>query len=229
MRLAWEQQRDPEWEHALSNGLRSDTIGHPLLAFREVGSTNDLAKEFAEHHAPDGLVVTARNQTGGRGRRGRTWVSFPEKAAYLSAVIRPPWKAGDARWLGVLGAVSVADTVEMLGVKRVAIKWPNDVLIEGRKIAGILVEPRVGEGLLDFAVIGIGVNVRQVDPDWPEKLRGIATSCVMEGSDASVAAVIQLLIARLDHWYARLRADDRDDLMARWLAWSGTDQMPVLD
>ncbi len=229
MKVEWEEQHDRDWGRALSHGLGSEMIGYPILAFREVGSTNDLAKEFAEHRAPDGLVVTARNQTGGRGRRGRKWVSFPDKAAYLSVVLRPSWKAGDASWLGVLGAVSVADAVETLGVQHVAIKWPNDILIEGRKIAGILVEPRVGEGRLDFAVIGIGINVRQSDADWPEELRGIATSCLTAGADVSVADAIRTLIARMDYWYARLRADDREEMMSRWLAWGGTDQLPVLD
>ncbi|MBW7909350.1 MAG: biotin--[acetyl-CoA-carboxylase] ligase [Kiritimatiellae bacterium] len=225
-----DKQRLPNWAFALRAGLETESIGQPVLAFDEVGSTNDVAKQMALQNAPDGLAVVARNQTGGRGRRGRTWASFPGQAVYLSVLLRPPaWPPGEVSWLGVLGGVAAANALHELGVKNLRIKWPNDVLIEGRKIGGILVEPRLGEGALAFAVLGIGINVQQEHSSWPADLQAIATSCAIEGVAVSCDEVIRATLLWIDRWYSRLLKGERQTLMDDWSRWGGTDQMPVLD
>ncbi len=224
-----ERMRDAGWEKDLAYRLETDRIGRPLLAFQEVGSTNDVAKQLALHHAPDGLVVVARNQTGGRGRRGRAWVSFPRQAVYLSLVLRPEWAAGDVGWLGVLGGVAAADALHEIGVPRIRIKWPNDILVGERKIAGVLVEPRVGEGRLDFAVLGIGLNVAQRSDEWPPELAAIATSCAAEGVTVTCDEVIRHTLRWVDTWYGALLSGGQQALLDEWSRWSGSDQMPVLD
>lgn len=229
MHTTWEELRDRQWELELTRNVQTETIGHPIIAFREVGSTNDVAKRFAEERAPDGLVVIARNQTVGRGRRERKWISFPDRAVYLSAILRPPLTSEQASWLGVLGAVSVADALGALGLSNAQIKWPNDIMVNGRKIAGILVEPRMGEERLEFAVVGVGVNIAQQHSDWPEDLRDIATSCLIERLEVSIERAIQTILERMDYWYARLQARAIEDIMAKWRAWGGTDRLPALD
>jgi BirA family biotin operon repressor/biotin-[acetyl-CoA-carboxylase] ligase len=224
-----ERERDIAWERALSEGLDTAIVGRPLLAFNEVGSTNDVAKEMAERHAPDGLAILARHQWGGRGRRGRNWFSFPGGAVCLSIVLRPRWEADRAALLGVLGAVAAADALDALGIREISIKWPNDILASGRKIAGVLVEPRIGEGRLSFAVIGIGLNVRQTEADWPEELRPIATSCAMQGVAASVDDAARELMRRVDAWYLQLLDGKLDAIMNPWTRWTGSDRLPILD
>ncbi len=218
-----------EWERALTEQLDTQTVGRPLLAFNEIVSTNDVAKQMAENRGPDGLAIIARNQTGGRGRRGRDWVSFPGRAVCLSIVVRPPWKADNTSILGVLGGVAAADALASAGVPGLSIKWPNDVLASGRKIAGVLVEPRLGEGMLTFAVIGVGINVAQTESDWPDSLRTIATSCAMEGRSVAPDEVALLLLSRLDEWYLRLRDGGHAMMMEAWARWTGSDRLPVLD
>lgn len=217
------------WEERLRAGLQTEIVGHPILAYERVDSTNDVVKEMALHGAPDGLCVLASSQNSGRGRRGRTWHSVPGKAVYLSILLRPPWKAGEVTWLGVLGGVAAAESVDACGVTDLLIKWPNDVLARGLKIGGVLVEPRLGEDDLAFAVMGIGINVRQEDADWPPELRPVATSCAAMGADVACEEVAIRLIQRLDDWYRRLLQGEREPLLESWSRWSGSARLPVLD
>jgi BirA family biotin operon repressor/biotin-[acetyl-CoA-carboxylase] ligase len=220
---------DREWARDLSKIYRSEVVGHPLLAYDETASTNDVVKKLAEQGAPEGLVVVSRAQTRGRGRRGRTWVTFAGKAVYLSALIRPGWPALEAGWLGILGGLAAADAIKRLGVEDVTIKWPNDVLVNGAKIGGVLVEPRVSDERLEFAVIGIGINVTQQAKDWPPELAAIATSCRMEGVDVTCDRVIAELIERLDAWYQRMNQEGRDTALKDWSSWSDQASLPTLE
>lgn len=222
-------ERCTDIEERLKEGLSTATVGHPLLVCRSVASTNDVAKDLALKGAPDGLTVLSIDQTAGRGRRGRTWVSFGEKAVYMSVVLKPEWPAADVTWLGVLGGVAVAGALHELGVRNLSIKWPNDVLVGSRKIAGVLVEPRLGEEDLAFAILGMGVNVGQQSADWPEDLRTIATSCREQGIDVTWDDVIRALVRSVDAWYAKSGDESRKDLLDAWSAWSGSSALPVLD
>ena len=227
MSTDWE--RLPEWESRLRAGLNTEVVGHPLVAYGAVSSTNDVLKELALKGAPDGLTVVATHQTNGRGRRGRTWVSCPGQAVYLSVLLRPEWPGADVTWLGVLGGVAAAEAASVLGVKELLIKWPNDVLARGRKLGGVLVEPRLGDEHIDFAVLGIGFNVQQQPEDWPGELRDTATSCLAEGVEVASDLVVRTLLEQLDRWYHPAGKDHRTELLSAWSRWSGTDRMPQLD
>ncbi len=137
-------------------------------------STNRLAREWAREGAKNGAFVVAAAQTGGRGRRGRAWESAPGLGLWLSAILRP--EAPEAKWplLAYAAALSVADAIMALTGKEPFIKWPNDILIDGRKVCGILLE-RDG----DAVIIGIGINVMHQPDDFPQVLRGTATSLAM--------------------------------------------------
>ena len=197
-------------------------IGHRILSFDEVASTNDVAKAEAERGAEEGLVVVAASQTKGRGRRGRGWVSRPGLGLYFSVVLRP--QTPDAESVAILGGVATAEAMAGFGLQGVTIKWPNDVLVAGRKIAGVLVEPRMGKDRVEFAILGIGVNVRHAANDWPPELKDIATSLLGEGFELQPDAVLAAVLESLDRHYA-----NPGSLLEAWSRWSGSGRPPVID
>src|SRR5438270_4397628 len=140
----------------------ASTLGLPRLHLRRTDSTNSRAREMASAGAPHGTLVTAAEQTAGRGRQGRTWSAAAGRALLCSLVVRDP-----PRLLPLATGVAVAETVG----DRAVLKWPNDVLLDGRKVGGILVEGRPQEG---WAVIGIGLNVALREDDFPPELRETA-------------------------------------------------------
>ncbi len=198
-------------------------IGLPRVHHRLTDSTNERAKALAAAGAPHGTVVTAAEQTAGRGRQGRAWVAAPGDAVLFSAVVRDlqPRHA----LLPLMAALAVCEAAEELAGVRCAIKWPNDVWIDGRKLSGILVEGRPQAG---WAVVGIGLNVHT--RSFPHELEEIATSLALAGSDAPPdveSAVIPLLAARLGQWAAAGEEEviaawrPRDALHGSEIAWEG--------
>ena len=132
---------------------------YTLIALDEAGSTNDEAKARAETGAPEGRVVWARQQRAGRGRRGRTWISPPGNL-YLSVILRPSCEARSIAQLSFVAALAVHDLVDGLLPGMARCKWPNDILVDGGKVAGVLLESALGlEGRVDWVVLGIGVNL----------------------------------------------------------------------
>ena len=170
----------------MSLGTPRLPLGTPRLHYREIGSTNDRARELAVAGAPHGMLVTAREQSGGRGRQGRTWVATPGRALLCSLVIRDP-----PRLLPLAAGVAVAE----LAGERALVKWPNDVLLDRRKVAGILVEGRPQEG---WAVVGIGVNVALREQDFPLELRDRAGTLGL--SPDQIESTLGRLTALLDRW-----------------------------
>ncbi len=206
----------------------SSRIGHPLVHLAEATSTNDVVKERALAGAAEGLVVVADRQTCGRGRRGRTWISAPGQGLYFSALLRPGWPAADAPWLGVLAGLAAWQAVRDLGVTQATMKWPNDVLVEGRKLGGVLVEPRIAAGRVEFAVLGIGINVAQTDADWPVDLRATAASLRQLGLSAEVPAVRDALCASLTALYRQTADGVVQALDATWRVATGGQPLPTL-
>jgi BirA family biotin operon repressor/biotin-[acetyl-CoA-carboxylase] ligase len=147
-------------------------FGHPHLHIRRTDSTNDRSKELAIAGAPGGLVVTAEEQTAGRGRRGNEWFAPPGSCLLYSALLRP-FAADRPTLLPLAVPVAVCEAAEAVAPVRCQLKWPNDVWIEERKVAGILVEARPDEG---WAVIGVGLNVAIPQDDFPDELRETAIS-----------------------------------------------------
>ncbi len=182
--------------------LEGCPLGRPLHLFGRIESTNDACKRLAEDGAPEGTTVLAWEQTRGRGRLERGWHSPPGAGLYLSVLLRPDGGPESAAELPGLAARATADALAAAGVPEPRVVPPNDVLTGGRKIAGVLVEPRVGAHRIDFAVVGIGVNLRQTPEDWARvELRRPATSCSMEGvswtAEAAAASILRALAAGL--------------------------------
>ena len=187
------------------------------LVFREtVGSTNDDAKGLARGGAEEGTIVWALTQTAGRGRRGRAWAS-PLGNLYVSLVMRPEGPPDRAAQLGFAAALAVAETLEELapGLAHALCKWPNDVLIAGCKIAGILLESEMGEGAgLAFVVIGIGINLASA----PRESEFPATSLAGEGGPPPASqTALEALARHFDAWARRWREDGFATLRAAWL------------
>lgn len=177
-----------------------DNGGRPVRWLRVTDSTNRVAREWAERGAPDGSLVWASRQTAGRGRLGgRVWESPADLGLYATWVARPRRLApADTALLAGAAARVVLETLEAAGVPGLSLKPPNDVFAGGRKIAGILVEPRLSDdgARVEFLLAGIGVNVRQREEDFPEALRARATSCLLCGTDATVEEVLRALAVR---------------------------------
>jgi BirA family transcriptional regulator, biotin operon repressor / biotin---[acetyl-CoA-carboxylase] ligase len=177
-------------------------IGTPRVHHRVADSTNERAKQLAVRRAPHGTLVTAGEQTAGRGRQGRSWLAPAGGAVLMSLVMREL----DERFplLPLAAAVAVSEACESLAPVRCEIKWPNDVWIDRRKVAGILVEGRPGEG---WAVLGIGLNVRSA----PAAL-GDAAAAI--GAGVSVESALDAVLDALAHWLGR----GVDQVLEAWRA-----------
>ena len=200
-------------------------IGWPRAHHRRIDSTNSRAKQLAAAGAPWGTLVTADEQTAGRGRQGRAWLAPPGRALLMSVLVPQPEPGAAPPALGA--AVAVCEAIESSAPVECEIKWPNDVWIRGRKAAGILIEGRPDDG---WAVIGIGVNVAIRDEDFPPELRGRATSLHTAAAGRGAPRVDEVLaatVAALERWLWAPAADvaaawqRRDALLGREVAWAG--------
>ena len=164
--------------------LATRDFGRPLLHYPSVTSTNDVARAAAEGGAPSGTVVVADQQTAGRGRLARVWFSPPGQGLWTTVLVRPgAGRPGLLTWLTPLAGVAAALTIRKRCGVPVMLKWPNDLMVGGRKLGGILAESRMEPGpTCRYAIIGLGLNVRQSAADFPAELAGRATSLAMEGA-----------------------------------------------
>jgi BirA family biotin operon repressor/biotin-[acetyl-CoA-carboxylase] ligase len=179
----------------------------------ECGSTNDLAKQMAGDGAPEGTLVQALRQTAGRGRRGRAWSSEPGNLA-CSLILRPGLLAGQAALTSFVAAIAVGEAVSALVPGKVTLKWPNDVLVDGAKISGILLESEAGRGgLVDWLVLGVGINVWH----FPEDALYPATSLLAAGADVTVEQVLTAYAGAFQSWYQRFRTQGFAPIRAAWL------------
>ncbi|MBN9515678.1 MAG: biotin--[acetyl-CoA-carboxylase] ligase [Alphaproteobacteria bacterium] len=186
--------------------------GWTLVALESVGSTNDEAARLADGGAPEGTVVWAREQHGGRGRRGRSWASPPGNL-YSSTILRPECPAARAAELGFVAALAVGDLVPTSRDTR--LKWPNDVLVDGGKIAGILLESAIAEdGRVEHVVAGIGVNVAFAPQLAEMRYPGSALGGTVE---AALEGLARALATRLAQW----RRDGFEVIREAWLAQAG--------
>jgi BirA family biotin operon repressor/biotin-[acetyl-CoA-carboxylase] ligase len=159
--------------------LKTKVIGRKIYSYKSIQSTNIAANQLAVSGASEGTLVVAEHQTKGRGRLGRSWHSPVNVGLYCSIVLRPKIHPTLAPGISLIAAVAVADTIAACGNLDVKIKWPNDVLISGRKTAGILTDLSAELDRVNFVVVGIGINVNQKKADFPEELKKSATSIRM--------------------------------------------------
>ena len=188
-----------------------------LLYFDSIDSTNTRAKELALEGAPHGTVLVADHQTGGRGRRGRNFHSPAGSGIYMSVILRPDCPASELMHLTCAAAVALCDAVENSCAFRPGIKWTNDLVYGHRKLAGILTELGFNsQGLVDWAIIGLGINCTQEESQFPEEIRSIAGSLASVSGKtvdrsrvaaAMMEALYRLDLAQKETILARYRAD----------------------
>ena len=194
----------------VSRGLMSHVFGcRGYFYYREIDSTNKRALELAADGYPEGTVVVAETQTAGRGRRGRTWHSPPHYGIYLSVILRPKLPVREVPRVSMVIGVAVAETLEVEFNLPARIKWPNDILINNRKVAGILSEVVTSSEGVDCIVTGIGLNINNPLQDFPGDLRTDPTSVRAENEiPVSRVRVLQNLLMRLENRYFQLLGGD---------------------
>ena len=195
-------------------------LGRRIEYFDTIDSTSTAARRLAAAGAVEGTVVIADTQTKGRGRLGRTWASPPLRNLYLSIVLRPPLAVAAAVQLTLVAGVAVAETIREW-VPDVAIKWPNDVVVDGRKLAGILTEMEADDDRVRFVILGIGVNLNVAPEDFPEELRHKATALsAAAGRPIERTTFADRLLSHLDERYTLFLANGFAAIRPLWEACS---------
>src|SRR5256885_2251860 len=180
----------------------SRVIGRDIRVFEETTSTNDLVERLARDGVREGVVAFAETQTRGRGRLGRKWISPPRKGLWLSVLLRPALPPQAATQLTVAAATALVRAIRQSTSLPAEIKWPNDILISGRKTAGVLTELSAELDRINHIILGIGIDVNLSPSDLPPELRGIATSLKIEsGSNIHRAELAASLLRELDRDY----------------------------
>jgi len=190
---------------AITDGLSTRFIGQAVIGYPSLPSTNDVARRLAQEGAKEGTVIVAEEQTAGRGRIKRSWLS-PRGSIALSIILYPPLAYLPS--LIMVASLAVASSIEQVTDLKAQIKWPNDVLVNSKKVCGILIESDVRGGKVDYAVIGIGVNVNLKLSDFPE-IAPTATSLSQElGRDVPRREIIRSLLTEAERLYLALPAGD---------------------
>lgn len=196
--------------------LNTHDLGQVLHWYEELGSTSDRAKELADEGAEHGAVVVAEAQTAGRGRRGRSWASPARRNLYFSVVLRPELPPARAAELTLVASVALCDVLRQAGVQA-GIKWPNDLLASRGKIAGVLTELAAEPDRVHWVVLGVGINVNARLEDFPEEIRGEATSVLLERGQAAPRALFAAAcFTALEDWLDRHAEEGFGVVRAAW-------------
>ena len=202
----------------LQTRLQTQTMGRPAIYLHQkTDSTNLQAKILAGQGAAEGTVVVAETQTHGRGRRGRTWFSPSGRNIYASIILRPPMPPSQAPQITLMTAVAVAKTLNRSTGLQASIKWPNDILIHGKKVAGILNEISTEMDMVDYVVVGLGINVNIRKEEMAQEIREMATSIRVEtGNDLSRADLLCDLLREFEICYEQLKVEGFTPIMNQW-------------
>jgi BirA family transcriptional regulator, biotin operon repressor / biotin---[acetyl-CoA-carboxylase] ligase len=207
----------------ISAGLQTERFGREIHYYEQIGSTNDIAHSLAEKGAPEGTIVVAEEQTRGRGRLGRAWLAPAGSALLVSIIFRPDLPVRQAFRLTMLSSLAGAVAVELAAGFSPSIKWPNDLLVADKKLAGILSEASVAGSELQFLVVGIGLNVNFDPAQYPEIAQTATSASAVAGHDVSRLEILQHLLGEIEARYATLYAmDEEDPLWTEWRSRLGT-------
>lgn len=206
-------------EELINKNLKTKTFGRVIRFYREVESTNEVAFDLAKGGAAEGTVVIADQQTRGRGRLQRKWISPPGLNLYMSVIFRPPISARESPILTLMSSVALFETVNSYGIGS-QIKWPNDLLINRRKVAGVLTEMEPHAERVEFVLVGIGINLnmtRVLMNQLLGEVSDIATSVSEElGHDVDRSAFAAKLINLLEKWYDEFINRGKSIIIEEW-------------
>ena len=210
----------PDVLHAddlLSRLGRTRVVGRDIRVFQETTSTNDIIEKLARDGVKEGVAVFSESQTKGRGRLGRKWISPARKGLLFSLLLRPKLPPQAVTQLTIASATALARAICSAAGLDAEIKWPNDVLVRGRKVAGILTEMKAEPDAVNYVTLGIGVNVNLTASEFPSDLRRIATSLRAEAGEAMDRAELAVEILReLDRDYARICGGQFEAVADEW-------------
>lgn len=186
----------------IREGLTTTLLGQSIAYRDSIDSTNSLAQHLALNGAPEGTLVIADEQTSGRGRRGRQWFSPPHSGVWMSLILRPQLPLAHAAQITLVAAVALCQALTRVTGVRAGIKWPNDILFDGRKCCGILTEMHAEFDQIHHLVVGIGINVNVPQEEFPDDLQKIATSLqAIKGSRISRAQVVRTVMEEFEPLY----------------------------
>ena len=201
----------------IKNNLNSVRLGSEILVFDAVSSTNDLAKQYLEEGATEGLVLMSESQTSGRGRMGRSWVSSPGIGIYMSAILKPRIQPQRLPQLTLVAGLAAVQAINEFTKHKAQLKWPNDILLNGKKLCGILCEYHPITNGEAGVIVGIGVNANHSPADFPDDLRPSATSLGIEtGNPVDRQALASALIRHLDREYDAFLRDGAPAIISQW-------------
>ncbi len=205
----------------VKEGLQTRFIGQTIHFFHEVPSTNDLAKEMAAVGAKDGTVILAETQTRGKGRLGRKWAS-PRGGIWLSTILRPKLSAKDVPKLTLMTSLAVAKTTSQLFNLKTEVKWPNDVLVNAKKVCGILTEASTRGDVTNFVVVGIGINANVELDSLPRQEGENATSLKHElKREIDRERFLRVLLEKMEHYYVMLAEGKFNPILKEWKSLCG--------
>ena len=210
----------PDVLHAddlLSRLGKTKVIGRDIRVFRETTSTNDVIEKLARDGVPEGVSVFAESQTKGRGRLGRKWLSPAKQGLWFSVLLRPDLRPQEATRLTVASATALRRAIESQTGLKPEIKWPNDILVQGKKVAGILTELSAELDHVKYVILGIGVDVNLSPGDFPPELRKVATSLKAElGKPVSRPELAVAILRELDQDYGRITSGQFAAVASEW-------------
>ncbi len=202
----------------IRSDLYGNVLGTEVFTFGRVTSTNDVAVSLARAGSPEGTLVIAEEQARGRGRLGRTWFSPPGCGLWFSIILRPSLSAEGSSTISLAAAAGVAESLEEAHGIKAQIKWPNDVLVRGKKICGILSEAEFIDNRVRFVVVGVGINVLTGKDAFPDDIADIATSVAIEtGRQVSRTGVLGRVVNAIEENYTELRDNGFDRVRKKLL------------
>jgi BirA family biotin operon repressor/biotin-[acetyl-CoA-carboxylase] ligase len=196
---------------------KTRVVGRDIRVFEETTSTNDVIEKLARDGVKEGAVVFAESQTGGRGRLGRKWMSPPRQGLWFSVLLRPKLRPQEVTQLTIASATALRRAIKTVTGRLPEIKWPNDLLFDGKKVVGILTEMSAEVDCVRYVILGIGVDVNQDAAEFPAELRRLATSLkLVTGRKISRAELAVEMLRELDADYARIGAGQFSQLADEW-------------
>ena len=193
---------------AIRNGLLTRVLGQRIVYYEQVGSTNDAAKQLADTGEPEGTLVLADEQTAGRGRLARTWLAPPRSSILMSLILRPELMPSQAPRVTMAVALGACDAIQAETGLNAAIKWHNDILLNGKKCAGILAESGIVGDKLEYVIVGLGVNVNFAAASVAGIPRDATTIADELGKPFPRAQLAQSILRSFENYYLRLRAGE---------------------
>ncbi len=208
---------EPAWALEIKKGLKTKFIGHEVICYKRIKSTNDKAKELVESGAKEGVVIIAKEQIHGRGRlhggQPRKWFS-PTGGIYTSIILKPAIAPHQAPKLALVSAIAMTNFLRIKYHLKARVKWPNDVLVNDKKICGVLAEGSTQSGHLEYIIVGLGINANFDMEDLPKEVRETGTSIKKElGTEISLTEFLQHFLEEFERLYIEFKENDLSPLL----------------